>query len=94
MRLLGASSSHIVSKRFWSWTVHGVCRFGMSLNRFILLVMLCIGRAIVPFGLQTLRSVSVSKFWRNFAMSDRYFFTVPDLMDFRAIAWPVARKAA
>ena len=94
MRLSGVSSSHILSKRDWSWRVHGSRRFGISSNRFISLVMLCIGRAIVPFGLQTLRSVSVSKFWRNFAMSDRYFFTVPDLMDFRAIAWPVARKAA
>ena len=27
-------------------------------------------------------------------MSDRYFFTVPDLMELRAIAWPVARKTA
>ena len=94
MRLSGVSPSHIFSKRDWSWTVHGSRRFGISSNRFISLVMHCIGRAIVPFGLLILRSVSGSKFWRNFAMLDKYFFTVPDLMDFRAIAWPVARKAA
>ena len=48
----------------------------------------------VPFILQTLQSGSLSKFCRNFAMSNRYFLTVLNLMDLRAIAWPVARKAA
>ena len=94
MRLSGVWSSHILSKRDWSWSVHGSHCFCISSNHFISLVIHCIGRAIVPFGLHTLQSVSGSKFWRNFAMSDKYFFTVPDLMDFRAIVWSVARKAA
>ena len=41
---------------------------------------------MVPLVLQTLRSVLLSKFCRNFAILDKYFFTVLDLMDLRAIA--------
>ena len=53
-----------------------------------------IGYAMIPLSLQALQLGSLSKFHKNFAISDRYFLIVPDLMGLRVIAWPVATKAA